>query len=87
MDYCKQVFDNLLQDCVKNIDELLMITTPYTLKMKDDERLKRLDNLYFDMQDKYTFCSSFCDEIGLLSTRRLSNQIEINQSKITNGLR
>jgi len=87
MEYCKQVFDNLLAECIKNIDELVMVITPNTLEMKDDERLKRLDKLYVDMQDKYAFCSSFSDEMVLLSAQRLASQVEINQSKIINGLK
>jgi hypothetical protein len=85
--YCKQVFDNLLNECVKTIDELLMVITPGELEMKDDERLKKIDRIYSDMQDKYSFCSSFSDEMGLLSVQRLSEQTEINHSKIINGLK
>ncbi len=86
-DYCKQVFDNLLDECVKTIDELFMVITSGKLEMKDDERLKRIDNLYTDIQDKYSFCFSFSDDIGILSVQRLGEQIEINRSKIINGIK
>jgi hypothetical protein len=87
LDYCKKVFDNLLDECIKNIEELLMVITPDVLEMKDDERLKRVDKIYFDMLDRYSFCSSFSEEMGLLSVQRLGEQIEINRSKIINGLK
>lgn len=87
LDYCKQVFDNLLDECMKTVDELLLIITSGKLEMKDDERLKRIDNIYKDMQDKYSFCSSFSDEMGLLSMQRLGEQIEINHSKIINDIK
>ncbi len=87
LDYCKQVFDNLLEECVKTIDELFMVITSGELEMKDDERLKRIDKLYADMQDKYSFCSSFSEEMGLLSVQRMGEQMEINRSKILNDLR
>ena len=87
LDYCKGVFDILLEECVKTIDELLMVITSNQLEMKDDERLKRVDKLYMDMQDKYSFCSSFCEEMGSLSVQRLSEQIEIDRSKLINGLK
>lgn len=87
LDYCKRIFDNLLEECVKTIDGLLMVITSGELEMKDDERLKRIDKIYTDMQDKYSFCSSFSDEMGLLSVQRLSEQAEINHSKIINGLK
>lgn len=87
LEYCKKVFDNLLDECVKTIDELLLVTTPGKLEMKDDERLKKIDRIYSDMQDKYSFCSSFSDEMGVLALQRLSEQTEITQSKILNGIK
>lgn len=87
LDYCKMVFDNLLLDCLKSIDELFLVITSGELEMKDDERIKRINSLYADMQNKYTFSSSFSEEMGLLSVQRLGEQIEINRSKILNGLK
>jgi hypothetical protein len=86
LDYCKIVFDNLLEECLKNIDELIMVTTDGLLTMKDDERMKRIDKLYVDMQDKYVFTSSFSNEMSILSAQRLSEQTEIILSKKINGL-
>ncbi|MFW1401573.1 hypothetical protein ACEV76_24805, partial [Vibrio parahaemolyticus] len=37
VDYCKQVFDNLLDECIKTVDELILVTTSGNLEMKDDE--------------------------------------------------
>ena len=44
------------------IDEFIAVTTSNELEMKDDERLKRIDTLYNDMQGKYTFAQSFANE-------------------------
>jgi hypothetical protein len=87
LDYCKQVFNNLLAECEKTIDELILVTTSGQLQMKDNERLNRIATIYADMQDKYSFCSSFSDEMGLLSVQRIGEQIEINRSKILNGFK
>lgn len=86
LDYCKTVFDNLLEECLKSIDELFLVITSGEFEMKDDERIKRINALYADMQNKYAFSSSFSEEMGLLSVQRLGEQIEINRSKILNGL-
>jgi len=87
LDYCKKVFDNLLDEGAKTIDELFMVITSGELNMKDDERLKRIDGLYIDMQNKYSFSWSFREEMGLLSFQRMGEQIEINRSKLINGLK
>jgi hypothetical protein len=80
--YCKIVFDNLLTECLKNIDELVMIITSGEVEMKDDERIKRIDELYTDMRDKYSFSCSFGNEINLLSLQRMSEQSQINYSRL-----
>ena len=86
LEYCKKVFDNLLDDCVQNIDELVMIITDGKVVMTDNERIKRLERLYSDMQDKYSFSCSFSNEMGILSAQRLSEQLQINLSKKITGL-
>jgi hypothetical protein len=86
LDYSKAVFDRLLEDCLKNMDELFLIITSVELKMKDDERIKRIDRLYLDMQDKYSFCQSYSEECSVLAIQRLSEQFEITRSKQLNGL-
>ncbi|MCA6446315.1 MAG: hypothetical protein IM562_04060 [Chitinophagaceae bacterium] len=87
VDYCKQVFDNLLDECIKTVDELILVTTSGNLEMKDDERLKRIDSLYADVQDKYSFACSFSDDMGILAVQRLGEQMEINRSKLINGIK
>jgi hypothetical protein len=85
LDHCEKVFDNLLEECLKNLDELILVTTEGKLEMADDERMKRIDKLYTDMQDKVAFSSSFSNEMGILSVQRLVEQMEINFSKKQNG--
>ena len=87
MDYCKQVFDNLLDECMKTVEELILVTTSGKLEMKDDERLKRIDRLYTDVQDKYSFTCSFGEDMGILAVQRLGEQMEINRSKLINGIK
>ena len=87
LDYCKQVFDTLLDECIKTVEELILVTTSGELEMKDDERLKRIDWLYADVQDKYSFACSFSEDMSLLAVQRLGEQMEINRSKLINGVK
>lgn len=84
--HCEMVFNNLLNDCLENSDELTLLVTSGKIEMKDDERLKRIDALYADMQNKYGFCSSFAEEMTLLTVQRMREQYEVNLSKKINGL-
>lgn len=84
--YCKIVFDNLLEDCLKNMEELWLVLTHSELTMTDSERLKRIDRLYADMQNKVSFCASFSNEMDVLSIQRMGEQMDIKRSKVFNGL-
>ena len=86
LDYSKAVFENLLDECLKNVDELYLVITSDELQMTDDERIKRIDQLYTDMQDKYSLCQSFSKECSVLAMQRLSDQVEIIMSKKLNGI-
>ena len=87
IEYCKMVLDAMLDDCIQSITELIEIITPDKLQVTDDERLVRIDKLYLDMQDKFTFSNVMSEDISLLALQRLSEQIEINRSKRINGIK
>ena len=87
IEYCKMVLDALLDDCIQSVTELIEIITPDKLQMTDDERLVRIDKLYLDMQDKFTFSNVMSEDLSLLALQRLSEQIEINRSKLINGIK
>lgn len=87
LDYCNKVFDNLMDECIKTVEELILVTTSGELEMTDDERLKRIDGLYADIQDKYSFTCSFTEDMGLLAVQRLGELMEINRSKLINGIK
>lgn len=85
LDYCKNVFDHLIEECMRCIDELLMVITSGELEMTDDDRLSRIDQIYSDMQDKFSFTGSFSNEMSTLAVQRLSEQIEINYARTINA--
>lgn len=84
--YCNTVFNNLFNDCIRCINELILVTTSGKLEMKDDERLKRIDMLYADMQGKYIFCTSFSNAANALAIQRATELTELKYSKLINGI-
>ena len=87
MSHIKRVFELLLDECSKTLDELAMVTTSGEVKMTDDERLSRIDGIYTDIQGKYSFACSFKQEIALLSAQRFAEGLQTNRSKLLNGLK
>jgi hypothetical protein len=57
--YAKLVGSNLLEECLSDVEELLLVITSGKVEMSDDERLDRIDKLYGAMQEKKTFALSF----------------------------
>ena len=84
--YLGAVFNNLLDECAKNLDELFSLVTNNESQMKDDERIQRIDKLYDDMKDKQMFTTSFSHSVKGLSIQRLNDQNDIIISKKLHGL-
>jgi len=77
--YIEDVYQNMLTECGHSIDELTVITTSGEAEMKDDERLLRLDKVYEDMLEKYTFTQDFTASTRLLSLKRAKEKKQIKQ--------
>jgi len=86
-DYINIVMANLLSNCADNLDELKKLTTNDSLSMRDDQRLKRIDNLYIDMEDKYAFAKYFQSSVQTLALSRAKGINDINASKLLYGIK
>ena len=87
INYLQGVFNTLLSDCAKNLDELLNLITNGYLQMKDDERIEAIDRMYVDMQDKQQFVRAFINNAARLSIQRSNEENDIIISKKLNGLK
>ena len=85
--YINRVMANLLDKCARDLDQLTILTTNGSVEMKDDERLKRIDDLYTDMQDKYSFAKYFENSVQTLALSRAKNNNDINSSKLLYGIK
>lgn len=92
LDHVKLVFENLLEECIEDVDELYLVMTPGELQrdsyqMTDDERIKRIDQIYVEIQGKYAFCKSFGNESLVLVMQRLNEVFEIKVEKQLNQIK
>lgn len=87
LDYIRRVFSRLLDDCEETLDELIAVTTNGKLEMKDDERMARIDKLYLDMQDKYTFAQSFSNDAKTLAAARAKENTDVRTSRALQGIK
>lgn len=72
--YMKMVYNHLLDDCNKDIDELALVATDGKTQMSDDARIKKIDQLYADMQQKYIFSGSFTAKAYTLAQQRSADK-------------
>jgi DNA repair ATPase RecN len=70
MEYLERVYDNLFKQSLKNLDDLASVLTANKLRMSDDERLKAIDNIFTEMQDKVMFLRHFNNNTTILALQR-----------------
>lgn len=87
INYLYWVFDRLLNDCTKALNELGSLITSGELEMTDGGRLERLDILYNQMQERYTFLGKFSGELKALATGRTEDLNETRVSRLINGIK
>jgi len=75
--YVESVYSNMLREAEVSLDELDRVLSNSDFEMKDDERVKRVDALYVDMKDKYTFTKSFANSTEVLIAQRSKDKQEV----------
>jgi hypothetical protein len=68
--YIAKVETKVLDECDKDLNELELVRTSGQAQMSDDERIRRLDEIYHRMKDKYAFTQSFCGQVRMLLLQR-----------------
>lgn len=77
LDYIGDVYNNLLKESLRNLDELTTIITAGKTRMSDDERLQAIDRIYADMQDKLTFLRHFNNNTTILAVQRAKERNDV----------
>jgi hypothetical protein len=83
--YMGNVYTNLFNKSLQNLDELTMVITAGKLRMSDDERLNAIDRIYIDMSDKLVFLRTFNNENNVLAIQRGRENVDTRVSKKLNG--
>ncbi len=73
--YMANVYTTLLQQSLQNLSQLADILMAGKLRMSDDERMRAIDHIYTDTDDKLTFLRHFDQQAAVLDMQR---QRELN---------
>lgn len=86
VDFTYGFLAKMLNASEADLDVLLTLTTSGTTSMSDDERLRRVDELYVDMQKIYSTAQSFRQNVLLIGLYRQQQQGDIQNGKNLYGL-
>lgn len=84
--YLSKVYSNLFNLSLKNLDDLTNIVTASRLRMTDDERLKAIDKIHADMEDKLLFLRDFNSENKVLAIQWARERNDVNTIRGIYGL-
>jgi len=87
LSYITRVYTAFTSDCLKDIDALMLVISSNALQMTDDERMKQINAIYHDMQDKNSFAQYFTNSNNILSNQRLHEENDISATQSLYGLR
>jgi len=79
--YLNSVFTALLNQSIDNLTNLTNILTANTLRMSDAERLRAIDHIYDDTQNKISFLRHFDNQVALLALERQKEQNDTQMLK------
>lgn len=68
--YLENVYQRIFDESLDNLEELTLIVTSSKLRMADEERLRAIDRIFADTQNKLLFLRSFNNEADLLNLQR-----------------
>jgi DNA repair ATPase RecN len=79
--YMGSVYKNLFDRSLTDLNDLTTVLTDSRLRMSDDERLKQIDRLDANMQDKLSFLRSFNKRVSAIDGQRSKEQKDNEQLK------
>jgi hypothetical protein len=81
LEYLAKVYGQLFNQSIDNLDQLAMVITAGKLRMSDDERLRVIDHVFAQVQDKLLFLRSFDQQTGILNAQREKEKMEVSAAK------
>jgi len=87
INYMGEVYQGILNETVKNVDQLFLVINSFTTSMTDAKRLQIINHASEQVDQNYDDLMSFNQENYMLSLSRSKSQVEIDQVKILYGIK
>ena len=86
IEYIGKVYNNLVDESAKNLESLLTVITANKLRMSDDERLKAIDLIDGEMENRLSFLRYFNNNTTVLSLQRTKERKDLNTIRSLHGV-
>lgn len=83
--YLEGLYSYIFKQSLRNLDELVKIITASNLRMNDEERMRSIDRIYAEMEERIVFLKMFNASTQMLVIHREKERNEIRtQQKLHN---
>ena len=87
LEYIGNIYSNLVDKSVKNLENLISVLTAGELRMNDAQRLKSIDGIYADTKDQFLFLRHFDNSTDLLAMNRSNEAKDIQTLRNLHGIK
>jgi hypothetical protein len=86
IEYMERVYTGILEESVKNIDQIFLILDSFTTQMSDLQRLEIINRAADEIDSNYDDLSLFNQQNIMLSLQRAKTEADVNQVKQFYGI-
>ena len=87
LSYMITVYNNLISQSLKNLDDLALIVTDSKLRMSDAERLGAIDRIYLESHNELSYLRKFDDQAARIRWQRNQGAADKQSVKTIYGIR
>lgn len=87
LDYMSKVYNGILDESVKNLDQIFLVINSFSTQMGDAKRLEIINSAYNQVETNYTDLKAFNQQNVLISLQRAKSKNDIDVIKELYGLK
>ena len=84
--YISQVYNGILEESIKNVDQLFLVINSFATQMTDGQRLQIINSVAENVENNYSDLRQFNQQNKMLSLQRASDASEIEYLRKLYGL-
>ncbi len=86
LQYLASVYTHLFRASTRNIDDLITIITATKLRMTDEERMRAIDRIFYNLEGELGFLRSFNSNTQLLAIQRARSANDVKTIRLLYGV-